>query len=511
MVERAVDLRILTEQDVSGSDDLRFRSDVTRRVLYDEMTSRRRRRAHQRVVSALHERYAKHLRRIARVLCYHHHAVGAWAEALAWGLTAAEDDLALHANDAADASLERARVAAQRLRDGGESPSDAELARLDAVGGALYVRLGRFADAGELLTRAVARLDAHPGIDALLDLAHSHLGRGDIERALATARQAEVNATSAGEKSRTLASRVLCASCLTRLGRVAEAEDTLGRALDEAPPDVLLATRAQALRELSWIATKRGAFALAEARARESLELARTAGDPMAQHAALSALAAAYDEGGDPASALPYETEALRISRALSLRRREAIDLANIGEAHVSLGHVELAEQHFREALAIFREIGDRACEGDCRVNLGRALLARGSRAAAVAMLERGRKLCESTGRAEYAGLALLHLGDAHGQLGDPAKARAAFTDAHRLFTAQGSHHLWRASMGLARTALADGRRDEALAHAEAARQRLMAQRSTLAPGASTDAVDRSLAEIADLVASLTRPAPGPG
>jgi tetratricopeptide (TPR) repeat protein len=464
-------------------------------------------------VSALHERYAKDLRRIARVLCYHHHAVGAWSEALTWGLAAAEDDLALHANDAADASLVRALDAADRLRDGDEPPPTADLARLDALRGALYVRLGRYADAGELLVRAIGRLEGRGPmrVDALLDLAQCNLGRGEMERALATARDAVKLAIEAADGTRALAASVQTASYLTRLGRLTEAEETLRAALDGAPTDPGLVTRSQALRELSWIATKRGAFSVAEARGREALELARAASDPMAQHAALSALAAAYDEGGDPAAALPFEKEALAIARALSLRRREGIDLANMGEAHLSLGHVALAEQHFREALAIFQEIGDRACEGDCRVNVGRALLARGNRAAAIAMLDRGRKLCESTGRAEYAGLALVTLGEAHRGLGDLAKAGAAFEDAHRLFAQQGSHYLWRASVGLARVALAQGRRDEALSRAEEGRGRLLAQRSTLAPGSSSEALDRSLAEIAQLLEQITTPAPGPG
>jgi len=507
LVDRAIDLRILTDAGVSGTDDVRFVSETTRRVLYDDMTSRRRRRAHQRVGLALEELYSRDLRRVARVLCYHHHAVGEWARTLEWGLVAAADDLVLHANDVAEASLNRAREAATHLVEAGDAPTTADLAQLDCLTGSLYVRLGRFSEAIEMLTRAVAQLEGRPSqrIDALLDLVQCHLGRGDYERALGAADDAGNLAIEAMDATRTLLARVLRAGCASRLGRVAEAEALLGPAIEAAGSGVAPSARAQALRELSWVATKRGHFAVAEGHAREALELARSAGDPVSQHAALSALAAAYNEGGDPASALPFQTEALRIARALSLRRREAIELANLGESQMSLGQVALAERHFREALAIFLEIDDRACEGDCRVNLGRALLAGGARSAAIAMLDRGRKLCEATGRVEYAAIALTHLGEAHRVQGELDRADAALTEARRLFLEQGSHLVWRASLGLGAVALARGDSAGARRHAEEARERLLTQRDALAVGSSSDALDKSLAEVAYVLEIASR------
>ena len=70
------------------------------------------------------------------------------------------------------------------------------------------------------------------------------------------------------------------------------------------------------------IEEERRLFYVGVTRARESLELARMARDPMAQHAAVSALAAAYDEGGDSASALPFHLEALELSRIRLHRHR---------------------------------------------------------------------------------------------------------------------------------------------------------------------------------------------
>jgi serine/threonine protein kinase/tetratricopeptide (TPR) repeat protein len=502
LVDHAIELHLLTDVGVSRTDDLRLSSDTVRRVLYEDMPARRRKRAHQRVVGALEQLYAKDLRRIARVLCYHHHGIGSWSQALSWGIASAEDDLALHANDGAAASLQLARDSAKQLREAREEAPPGELARLDGLTGTLYTRVGRFGEATEFLSRAAAYADGPPPhrVDALLDLAQCWLGRGDYEKALASAGEASQRAAEAADGMRVLVAQVLRAGCLTRLGRAVEAESVLERALAVAGTDVSPGVRAQALRELSWIATKRGAFGAAETRAREALDLAKAAGDPVGQHSALSALAAAYNECGDPASALPFQNEALRIARALSLRRREAIELANLGESYMTLGQVSLAERHFREALAIFLEIDDRACEGDCRVNVGRALLAGGAREAAIAMLERGRKLCAATGRVEYAALALLHLGEAHRVQGDLPRADEAFEEARRMFLTQASHNVWRASHGLATVALARGESALARRHAEDARDRLVEQRKALAVGASAEAIDRSLAEVAYVI-----------
>jgi hypothetical protein len=67
------------------------------------------------------------------------------------------------------------------------------------------------------------------------------------------------------------------------------------------------------------------------------------------------------------------------LARRLGDRRREGIALANLGEGYVEGGDPAAAQQLLDDALRIFVAIGDRACEGDCRVNLGRTLLARGA------------------------------------------------------------------------------------------------------------------------------------
>lgn len=64
---------------------------------------------------------------------------------------------------------------------------------------------------------------------------------------------------------------------------------------------------------------------------------------------------------------------------------------------------------------------------------------------------------------------------------------------------------MWRASLGPARVALARGDAKEAARHAEEARDVLQRQRATVAPGSSTETIDRTLGEIAEVMASVAR------
>src|SRR5262249_52892872 len=153
--------------------------------------------------------------------------------------------------------------------------------------------------------------------------------------------------------------------------------------------------------------------------------------------------------------------------------------------------------------LGIFVDIGDRASEGDCRVNVGRALLALERRDEAITALERGIELCAATGRREYEGIGNLLLGRAHLAGGDLAAARAAFERAADVFEDIDFHMLWQADLGAARAALRAGDRDAARAFARSARDHVATQRAHAAPGHDHGALDAAGDELDSLLAGL--------
>lgn len=500
ILERAVKRRLITEEGCTGGNDYRFVSDTTRRVLYEAMSPRRRRRLHRKVVDALHVRYATVLRPMARVLCYHHHAVGDFAEALSFGVIAAEDDLRAHDVDRAESSIRRAREAEIALRAVRAAIDAGLVARLDLVDGTVAGRLGLHERARAALRRVLESSPPAPAevrLEARLELAQVLLGTGDVDAAMEQLSAAIGLARTTGDVARMQLARILYAGLESRVGHVDAALAALRAVVEELDPSASPSLRSMARRALAWESIKSGAFRDGEEHAREALELARRARDPVAEREALSALAAAFAEGGDGAASIPLLREALAISRALSNRRDEALDLGSLGLAAFDLGRYDEAIAWFAEALAIFVEIGDRACEGDCSVNVGRTLLAMGRADEAIERLQHGRQLCDTAGRGEYGALARLHLGEAFLARGEPERAIAVLEEAREVFDSQRLHHLWAADWALARAKTrSTAAHDEARAHAERAAEELrdhLAQLPKGANGARFEAALRSI------------------
>ncbi|MEM7587392.1 MAG: protein kinase [Acidobacteriota bacterium] len=500
LIERACSQLLLTDDGVSSGNDYRFRTASSRQVLYGDLPRSKRRRAHRQVVAALHALYHDDLERQAPILAYHHHAVGDWQETLTWSLHALSDALERSDNDAA---ADVQQLAARALTDAA-AVTQTERDHFDHLTGILYRRLGRLEAAKASLLRTVEPpVEPALGLAAQLELARCHLDLGDAEAAVATTRRAEQAAGEQHSAELQLEARMLRASCWLRLGQSERAAQLLDRLLAELGERSSASLRSRAHRERAWALLKSGAFSEAQEHGRRALELARLAGDLLAQHHALSAQAAVRGESGDPAGAVPLHRRALELARRLSLRRREAIDLANLGEQYYELCDPQRALMDFKKALAIFVEIGDRACEGDCRVNLGRAMLALGDGSQALAMLQRGRAQCEATGRTEYTGLALLYEGQAHLALEDPVAAGAAYAQAQARFAELRSHYLWRADLGRAQAASAEGDQATALQMARIAAQRVAAQRSQLPPEGDTSGFEQASQAVYDLLAKL--------
>ncbi len=495
----AVARRILTDRELAPGSDYRFAGANLRAVLYESLGTRRRRRLHTRVVEAMQKLYADDADRMAGVFAYHLHAMGDWARALPFALQAGEERIALHDSDIAEACLDQARESIEHLVAEGHPPGPLERARYERLQGAFDCVIGRL-EAAELgLRRAVAAAesagDRSLTLDALLDLAETQLGRGDFEAGARTGERAIALAESLGDRRRELLARIGVAGCAAPLGRLAEAEAALAPALGEAAR-AWPALRSLALRELAWMNAKRGAFAAAEQAGRDALAAAREAKDALAEYRAVSVLGLVHAECGDLTASVPRLEEALQLARALSLRRREGIELCNVGECRFLLGDAEGGLACVRQGLEIFVEIGDRASEGDCRVNVGRMLLGLGQRDDAIAMLEAGRDLCAASGRAEYEGIALCELAEVRANEGQAMLARAFFDRARAVFEGIDGAQLWRAEFGVARMSAALGDVTAAIELARGAHARIERQLAALPGHVSPTALERARAEI---------------
>ncbi|HWB78554.1 MAG TPA: AAA family ATPase, partial [Nannocystaceae bacterium] len=363
LLEHAIRLRLVSDRAVAAGSDYRFATSGLRQVLYDRIPMRRRRRVHARVVDVLEQLYGDRVQIIAHVLAYHLHAIERWQATLQHALLAAQRAVTVHDTDLAGDCLRWAGDAIDRLADAGTPASPSVRARFDHLAGALASTLGRHEEAELALRRAVASAqqvgDRSLALDAMLALVECLLGRGEFTTGVEVGLRATELARALGDRDRHALGCVRVAGCAAPLGRVELAREVLAPLL--ADDTTLPVLQALALREVAWIEAKAGAFGAAARAAKQAHAAATRARDALAEYRAVSVLGLVHAEAGDLVAAIPQLQQALALARALSLRRREGIELANISECRHLGGDTEAALLDARAALEIFVEIGDRA------------------------------------------------------------------------------------------------------------------------------------------------------
>ena len=132
--------------------------------------------------------------------------------------------------------------------------------------------------------------------------------------------------------------------------------------------------------------------------AREILErcliLRRRLGVASDTAGALSTLSLVRLRTGDATAAAEGEREALQVFREIGDRRGELIALVHLGQVAEALGERQAAKQGFEQALAISREIKDQETEGECELRLGQLAFANGDVAEAELWFKRSSTLC---------------------------------------------------------------------------------------------------------------------
>jgi predicted ATPase/class 3 adenylate cyclase len=128
------------------------------------------------------------------------------------------------------------------------------------------------------------------------------------------------------------------------------------------------------------------------------LRLRRTLANPVDIAATLSTLALARLQSGDALGAAAGEREALQIFRQLGDRFGEAIGLLHLGQTAVFLGDDEEAQEQLEQCLTIARDIKNEEIEGECELVLGESAFERGDRALARRRFARSLTVCREAG-----------------------------------------------------------------------------------------------------------------
>lgn len=284
------------------------------------------------------------------------------------------------------------------------------------------------AELGRLQALAEAQGLAAKRCEALVRRARFCFDGGDIEPALAYARQAVAQAPPDHPASSATA-HALVAQCLLRLGDHGQASSVSA----------------------------------------EALRLARLAGDAAIEGIILNDLGMRADIAGDHGAAFDCYERALRCHRQVGNRNNEGGTLSNLAYAALVLGEYEAAYAQFELARELFAKIGSPNNEGVTLINMGIARLNQARPAEAQGLAGRALHMLQAAGDRWAAGAALRLSGQAALALGDGPNAIAQLSASLDLFEAMGMPHLAiEARAGLADAALAQADLAGALAHIDA-------------------------------------------
>ncbi len=259
-------------------------------------------------------------------------------------------------------------------------------------------------------------------------LAENRLNAGDLRRAERLFRAVQWATTR--EQDPALNPRVY-----VRQGRFAKAREIIEASLRSESQTDARARPPRSHREaaalLAWINSMVGASDDARQHAAESLEIGQLLGSPVVECISLGRLGLSWLTGHDydPARALGYCTDALRMAERIDVARFKVEPLLGLTIAHGIEGATEQAEAAGREALAILKDTGDRYVRGVVCVALGAALTTAG-RASAEEWLLDGMTQATECGDRFVPCVAALWLAIHYSAAGQAAAARQSFAKA---------------------------------------------------------------------------------
>ncbi len=222
---------------------------------------------------------------------------------------------------------------------------------------------------------------------------------------------------------------------------------------------------------------------LAAAAFRAALTLAQSARQPANEAAAWNNLARLANTQGDFPLAIQHGRQALALWRELGDRREEAATLTLLGENYLVTVRLKEAEDLFAQALALQRQLGARMGEANTSLWLGWVHFLAGQPERALPLYRRARALYAAAGWKTPAGV-VDRIGSAYRDLGESTRAQRAFALAlRRAEVGQNPRDIAHTLFNLADLARANGQLEAARTQLERAMGllRALGDRNTLA------------------------------
>ena len=412
---------VLSERGVSSDNDARFYHNTLRRVLYDALPPRRRKRLHLQAAQAIESIYLFEPDRVAEALSAHYEAAGSWEKAFEWSIRAWQAASSRLSWSEAMICIERAERAANTMEQvSGNHLVPAERLKLLFAFGETNFALGKLKESDAIYGEAVV-------------LARSLSDHATLATALLQQGQTRMSLSLYQES---------CAVTEQALELYRAAKDPEGAAL--------------ALLQLGGIQVRQGNYDAAIALAQQSLE--GVALNSQVAAIAFGLLGWARALQGHFTEGVPLLERAIDYLSSVGDVQRRALLLRRSHWAELSRGRYENAIELAMRARDDAHRLGDATNEAKMEMGIGQARLAQGLYAEGMEFLTRAKERLHLAGNTHCEAEAIWLLGRAHCESGELAQARKLLEKALEMILEVGDRDdEFRVLTDLTRLALAEG------------------------------------------------------
>lgn len=489
-LDEAIAAQVLTEQNVSGTDDCQFYHTTLRRAVYIDLSPRRRKRLHARAMRAIEISHSAELERVSAALAAHAENAGDFAVSFQLNLQACRAAVARFDWLEASELLSRAERGATKLNEG-------ENVEFQSLRGEIYVSIGRRAEAEKILSEAALLAEKKESIRdlaaILLNLGRTRILLGKYREAVPVLEKSLV--LPIDDKSLKSAVQIQLASAKYALCDYEESCEILQKIIEAE--DSTSYNRAVALGKLGWTRALQARFSEARKLLKEALAFHQTAGD-LRERAVLSMCLNWCEYGtGNYEAAIEYAKQARReaqivgepynesVAQMRTARARLAQGLYSEAEKILSdtwekqkdlnaphaqaetiwtRGRVKLAQNNLEQAAVDFKtslemilKVGDR--DDEFRILIDEAYLqnALGNYSVAFEVIENAAKIAEEIGVPQGVGEALIAKTRILVNLNEPNKAVITAREAVRILEESEAGERWQAYHLLALALIAEG------------------------------------------------------
>lgn len=348
-------------EEAPGETMLRFSHAEIQQVLYEELSTLRRRMLHRQAGEALERRYLTDPRRMAEELAHHFLEAGELEKALIYSIQAARHADKAYASQTALMWYGRALEVLDQL--GLEESTQHQLFDLLLARERIYGRQAmREQQAADLeAAQQVAEQLNNPAKKSQI-----HNRRAYYYRLINNYPEAVKQAQLGLEAARQAQDPILEGESLSNLAYAEQdrGQFEIAKQHLEAAQLILEQTadrrgEAIALSGLGDLQRHLKNYELARRYYERALAMNRSIGNRRGESACLNNLGELERETGNYPPACAYYEQTLTIDQAIGDRQGEALALHNLSQAYLSLGHYEKARSYVEQALPIFRSIED--------------------------------------------------------------------------------------------------------------------------------------------------------